>query len=256
MTRHKRHKIKLRSMYQWHRYLGVSVALFVLILSVSGIMLNHTGALALDKHFVKSNILLDWYGVYAPEKIYSYKTSQGWISQWDSHLYMDNKTLGEYSDKLLGATVYQGMLIVALERTILLFTPQGELIEILRGTQGVPAGMWAIGLGSQQQLVVNSAHGTYVADQDIVQWQHSKADSVKWSAPSQLPDSIYQIMLENYRGQGLSMERLFLDLHSGRLFGQFGVYLVDLAGLLMMFLACSGLWLWSMRLLRERQRQH
>jgi len=34
MTRHKKHGIKLRSMYQWHRYIGVSVAVFILILAM------------------------------------------------------------------------------------------------------------------------------------------------------------------------------------------------------------------------------
>lgn len=147
------------------------------------------------------------------------------------------------------------MLIVAMEGTVLLFTQQGELIESLRGEQGVPAGMWAIGLSSDKQLVVNSAHGTYLADQELLHWHDSQIDSVKWSAPSHLPEGVYQNMLEQYRGKGLNMERVILDLHSGRLLGNYGVYFSDIVALLMVFLAGSGLWLWSMRLLRERERR-
>lgn len=51
------------------------------------------------------------------------------------------------------------------------------------------------------------------------------------------------------------MERVILDLHSGRLLGNYGVYFSDIVALLMVFLAGSGLWLWSMRLLRERERR-
>lgn len=255
MTHHKRHRVKLRSMYQWHRYFGVTIALFVILLSVSGMMLNHTVELALDKRYVKSNGLLDWYGISAPDQIRSYHTAQGWLSQWGGRLFLANQELGSYANKLLGAVTYRDMLIVALEGRVLLFTQQGELIESLRGEQGVPAGMWAIGLSSDRQVAVNSAHGTYLADQELLRWHDSQIDSVRWSAPSHLPEEIYQTVLEQYRGKGLSMERVILDLHSGRLLGDFGIYFTDLVALLMVFLACSGLWLWSMRLFRERQRR-
>lgn len=76
MTRHKHHRVKLRSMYQWHRYFGVAIALFVILLSVTGMLLNHTVQLALDKRYVQSNWLLGWYGISAPEQIRSYHTAQ------------------------------------------------------------------------------------------------------------------------------------------------------------------------------------
>lgn len=255
MTRHKRHRVKLRSMYQWHRYFGVTIALFVILLSVTGVMLNHTDKLALDQRYVKSNWLLDWYGISAPEQIRSYHTAQGWLSQWGERLFLDKHELGEYSNKLLGAVSYGDMLVVALEGTVLLFTADGELIEALRGEQGVPAGMWAIGLSSRQRVVVNSAHGTYLADSELLHWRDTKPDAVKWSAPSSLPPDVYQSMLERYRGRGLNLERVILDLHSGRLLGDYGIYFTDVIALLMVFLASSGLWLWGMRLLRERERR-
>ncbi|MDH5445432.1 MAG: PepSY domain-containing protein [Gammaproteobacteria bacterium] len=257
MTRHKRHhRIKLRSMYQWHRYVGVSVALFVMVLSVTGFMLNHTEALGLDKQYVKNAALLDWYGIRVPESIQTYKTSFGWVSQWHDTLMVNDRVVNKETAKLLGAVVYRDMLVIALQGKLHLYTPDLQLIETLGGVQGVPSGMWSIGLDDKQGLVVNSAHGSYLADKDLLQWQHTKTRAVKWSAPSTLPENIFIAMQEQYRGRSLSMERFTLDLHSGRLFGQLGVYLVDAAGMMLMFLACSGLWLWSMRLLRARQGQH
>lgn len=255
MTRHKRHRVKLRSMYQWHRYFGVSIALFVLILSVTGIMLNHTSQLALDKRHVESNWLLDWYGINAPEHINSYRTGQHWISQWQDRLFLEQHDLGIYPGKLLGMVHYQGMLVVALEGRVLLFTPEGELIETLHGAHGVPAGMWAIGLNSKGRVVVKSAHGTYIADEQLLQWHDLNDDSARWSAPATLPETVYQQMLNRYRGKGLSLERVVLDLHSGRILDKGGIYFTDVIALLLCFLASSGLWIWTMRLIRERQRR-
>lgn len=255
MTRHKRHRIKLRSMYQWHRYTGVTIALFVILLSVTGIMLNHTMQLELDKQYVKTDWLLDWYGITAPEQTNSYRAGQHWISQWQDRLLLEQHDLGSYPGKLLGMVHYQDMLVVALEGSVLLFTTQGELIETLRGAQGVPAGMWAIGLNSKYRVVVKSAHGTYIADKQLLQWHDSDDDSAHWSGPTTLPDDVYQHMLALYRGKGLSLERVVLDLHSGRLLGRGGIYFTDIVAVLLSFLAASGLWIWSMRIIRERQRQ-
>ncbi len=52
---------------------------------------------------------------------------------------------------------------------------------------------------------------------------------------------------------GFSYERLFLDLHSGRAFGGWGIWLVDLVGLGLMGLIVSGILAWraKQKLLNE-----
>ena len=50
--------------------------------------------------------------------------------------------------------------------------------------------------------------------------------------------------MQAYRGSGLSLERVILDLHSGRIVGQWGVYVVDGAALLFLALVITGLWMW------------
>ena len=50
-----------------------------------------------------------------------------------------------------------------------------------------------------------------------------------------------QNILRQYRGHGLSLERLLLDFHSGRIFGPAGVVIYDLLALVLGFLAISGL---------------
>lgn len=255
MTRHKRSRIKLRSVYQWHRYIGITAALFVILISITGLMLNHTEDLALDETHVQNNWLLDWYGVQAPAQTSGYRTHDHWISQWESRLLTRQHDLGQYNNKLLGAVSYQGMLVVALEGEILLLTPEGEVIESLKGYQGVPAGMWAIGLTSDKRVAIKAAHGSYVASPDLIRWEHRNVEAVKWSAPSALPQPVYQQMLQLYRGKGLDLERVILDLHSGRLLNQGGVYFFDFIAIALIFLACSGLWLWTVRLIKTRQHQ-
>ncbi|MBK8959481.1 MAG: PepSY domain-containing protein [Proteobacteria bacterium] len=50
-------------------------------------------------------------------------------------------------------------------------------------------------------------------------------------------------LAEVYRGSGVSYERVLLDVHSGRLFGRVGVWVVDAAAVCLLALALTGTWM-------------
>ncbi len=247
MTRHKKH-IKLRSMYQWHRYVGVTLAVFVILLAVTGIMLNHTSDFKLDKKYIQSDWLLDYYGISAPEEISSYAATTHWISRWNEQLYLDNKLVSHQSPKIYGAIYYQGMLLIAQQQAVLAYTPDAQLIEKIN----TPATITAIGISIDNKPLIKTVNGLYVTDEQLQSWQAVQQNTATWSLEKKLPEKLYQQLLLQYRGQGLTLERVILDLHSGRLLGQNTFYLMDFVALLMIFLALSGLWLWAMRKIKAR----
>ncbi len=258
MSRHKNNPRfkKLHSMYIWHRYVGISAALLVLVLAVTGLMLNHTSELELDSQHIQNNWLLDRYGISAPQKVRSYQAEGRWFSQWGERLFFDQLDLGIASSPLLGVLFYDNMFVLALQSEVWLLTPEGELIEKMGGTEGIPAGMSAIGLTDDGQVAVMAAHGVYSADQNLVIWEDDPEAITVWIDSVKLPPELKQILLEQYRGHGLSFERVILDLHSGRLFGTYGIYIMDAAAVLMLFLALSGSWIWGIRHIRNKQRKN
>lgn len=263
MSRRKRHRIKLRSVYVWHRYVGVSVALSLLILVVTGIMLNHTDGLRLAQRYVHAPWLLNWYGIHPPQQVSAYPAQGHWLSQWDAQIYFDTRTLDTPpAGSLRGMVATADMLIAAWPDSVLLLTPRGERIDRLDSGGGLPEHIQAIGL-SAGRVVVRSAQGLYRADKDLLNWQalpatdaHS-ADTLRinWSRSRPLPDALRQTLSQRYRGHGLPLERVVQDIHSGRILGRWGVWLVDAAAVLMGFLALSGVWLWGTRLLRGQTRR-
>lgn len=61
-----------------------------------------------------------------------------------------------------------------------------------------------------------------------------------------LPPDVPQDMAEQYRGKGITLERLILDIHSGNIIGLPGKIISDLAALAIIFLCLSGLYnLWK-----------
>ena len=49
-----------------HRRMGITSALFVILLTVTGLLLQHSPILKLDTSYIQSPALVDWYGIEAP----------------------------------------------------------------------------------------------------------------------------------------------------------------------------------------------
>lgn len=58
----------LRGFYRWHRRVGMAAALFVVLLTVTGIVLNHNAALKLHTVHLQSGWLHSWYGLPDPKE--------------------------------------------------------------------------------------------------------------------------------------------------------------------------------------------
>lgn len=244
----------------WHRRIGLTAAVFALLLSITGVLVNHTEALSLDSKYVKSGLLLDWYGIKAPISPRSFKAGGHWVSQLGERLYFDGHELTERLETdgdLVGAVELTDGIAVASGGHLILLGLTGELIEIMGGAEGVPAGMRAIGLSEEGRLVVRASQGDYFADEDLSRWEErqegekfAKADAL-WSRPSALPENLYHRMADAYRGKVISVERLLLDLHSGRIGGFVGVLVIDFMAFLIVLLTLSGVWIWMRHARRE-----
>ena len=253
MSRHRRHRSKWRSLYLWHRYVGLTAAVFVLLLAATGILLNHTETLRLADRTAQSAWLLDWYGIHAPQEVAAFRAGGHWISRWGQRLYLDERGVDAPDRPLVGAIRFEDFLVVALHGRVLLLTAEGETVEVLGDTEGVPTGLRRIGRAGDR-LVAEGAHGTYTAEADLIGWAPGAPAHVEWATPAPLPAALHTELSQRYRGTGLPLERVVLDLHSGRFLGAGGVYLMDAAAVLMGFLAATGVWMWLRQLLRRRPR--
>jgi hypothetical protein len=77
--------------HKWHRKIGITAAFFVMLLVVTGLLLNHTDKLNLQNIFVKSDMLLDWYHIQPKGKVSGFMVDKHWVSQINSRLYFDQK---------------------------------------------------------------------------------------------------------------------------------------------------------------------
>ena len=249
MSHRRKHRIKLKSLYVWHRYVGLAAALLVIVLALTGIVLNHTEELKLDERFVRSSWVLDWYGIRAPEASTTYATPIAPVTLLGRQLYVGERPVpGEY-DRLTGAVAIQDMLIAAADDRLLLTGPEGELLAELTALDGVPAGLQRLGRDEKGRPVVAAATGYYRPDADFTRWERlpEAQHDIAWARPETLAPDRRLALERTFRGRILPWERVLLDLHSGRFFGTHGVWIMDGAALLMLFLAGSGVLIWLKR---------
>jgi len=250
MTRHHKKKSRarlLRSLYIWHRYFGISAAVFVIVLSVSGLLLNHTEELQLDSSYIQSDVLLNWYGIHAPQGLTSFTSGTITITAVGDQIFWEDKHLPHVSAPLVGMLIYGDLVVIASGGSLNLYASDGELVEKLDQVAGVPDGILALGVTSQALLAVKTAQGVYLTNEGMLEWHRNNESDVLWSDTSPLPVELESGLQRSYRGIGLSAERVMLDLHSGRILGRAGVYLVDAAAIVFLLLAVSGVWLWARR---------
>lgn len=233
--------------HNWHRKVGITAAIFVIMLVVSGLMLNHTDKLNLQNKFVKNNMLLNWYHIQPKGEAIGFVVNEHWFTQIDSRLYFDSKEITTHIDNLFGVISTSDGFVIALDENLLILTKTGEIIEGLSGADGVPSGIQSIGLSEGGDIVIRAAHGDYLANLETTEWHEQEGLIVNWSVPIEIPKDLNDQLLTLFRGTGLPLERIILDIHSGRILGNAGVLLVDFMAILFLLLAMSGVWVWYKR---------
>jgi hypothetical protein len=242
MARKKRAPSTMRRL---HRSFGAGAALFVLFMVLSGLVINHSNGLGLDQRQVSQPFLLGWYGLGEPDNVLSFEFDDDWLSFAGSQLYFNEKPVATITGGV-GAITSGDLLIAAGREELLLLDHDGNLVERLPWAAIGPAPIDSIGLDENTRVLVKSGDQLWSADADLLNWRRTEKTmaSPHWSTPKPAGEALQQAINSAYRGEGLNLERVILDLHSGRIFGSIGVLVYDLLALALGFLSISGLVLW------------
>ncbi|MGF1548283.1 MAG: PepSY domain-containing protein [Thiotrichales bacterium] len=244
---------KLRALGWLHRGLGLFAALFVVVLAGTGILLNHTDALHLKQRPLHYPWLTQYYGIAAPHLYAAFAAGEHWVSQWDRHILLNTRPLViPVTSELLGAWLINERLVVAMPEQITLMTAEGELIDTLAAPQ--PSRIQRAGIAGEVLVVELDSGDQRVTDAEFTVLHSSEEAprTVRWPRREQLPEALRLAIEREYPGAGVTLERLLLDLHSGRLFGRAGVLLFDAVALIIIALALSGVGITWLRRWRQR----
>lgn len=254
----KKKPAKLRPLlWRWHRRIGLAAALLVLLVSVTGIQLNHIDALKWDQKPVRSEVLLSLYGVETPT-IISVKVAENWLSHLGGdHLYINESESVSCRGQFVGALAYQQLIAAGCGDEIILLSQSGEMIERIGAVYNVPAPLEKIGrcpnIKGPESLCLQSMGRIHHANIEQLRWPVLLEESFVASETASLPESLSKVLLAKHFSGGITWERVALDLHSGRLLG-LGPWLMDIVGVLLILLSLSGFVLWGQGRVKKKRR--
>ena len=220
-------------LHRWHRRLGLLVSFLLILLVITGVALNHTGQLELDHRYPQSRLMLWPYQSVLPDNL-GYQGRHGLLYVANGLLMANEETVADCA-QLTGVAEASGFVLVSCLSSWHLLTTSYQLVESFDPT--------FLGLHDDAQPAVSD--GQLVAGSSG-QWRLLNVDAMTLEGTvSQAQTAIYEVLPSV--NQSISWQRIMLDLHSGRWFGSWGVWIVDAAAFAMLLLAFSGIWMWWSR---------
>ena len=195
-----------------HRWVGTVLVAFVLYLAVTGILLNHSNDFGLDRQYIGWSWLLDAYGMGEPEP------------------YAGRVEIGPLA-------------VVGDGRRVHVLLASGELVETIDLAAQLPQAIARLGRAGDI-AVLQSGDRLFRSDAELTvfeAWDDGDAAAVSWSPEIAADIAGLEALQAAWRGQGLTVERVLLDLHSGRIFSLPGRLLLDILAIGMILLSVSGL---------------
>lgn len=224
---------------RWHRRLGALSAILMILAAVTGLALNHTDDLHLGSSYPHNAVLL-WPYQAVLEPSYVIETGSGTLSATEGGLILEGEWLAD-CEALLAFTAMETGKLVSCGEQWHLFDTDWQLLETLDPE--------LIGLRGDETL--GTAGGQLLVNMGG-QWQQLDSATFELLGPVPGDDVVVMAMTEIKENHTISWQRLMQDLHSGRWFGYWGVWMMDVAAVILLLLALSGLWMWWGRGRRSR----
>ena len=230
---------RVKSLTSLHRLAGIVLVLPVLLLVATGVPLQFTEQLQLGKAGVNIGWLQSRYSIVAPDLL----SVSGQVRQIDGVVLIAQRVIDtDYmgAGKLVGSTSHASVTSIAFENAMLLVPHDGSIpIEVTTPPQRI------LRFGSVADgLVINTAQACFASANLGASWQPSICLDVLWhSATQEQADSASRAQ---YRASKLTWERVLTDMHSGRLFGRPGEWVMNFASFALILLAITGLVMWIM----------
>ncbi|MFK8027635.1 MAG: PepSY domain-containing protein [Gammaproteobacteria bacterium] len=233
----------MAKLHIWHRYIGISISLLVIILSATGLFLNFSDTLKLNKTHTSSSWLLDHYNIGA-FSVSSFQTNEHLVSQASNFIYLNGHYALNLKEALVGALDLSEYILLATQTSLVVIDHEGQIVDEIGKFTGLPESPLGISITNHGHPVIRGINTYWKGSNELSAWQPLEGPHPKWVAPTETPDNINTLIQEHARSNEIHYERVLLDLHSGRLIGKWGQNIMSISAVLLIILAVTGIFIW------------
>ena len=234
-----------------HRWSGILLLVPLAIACLTGLVLNHTVDMDLSNRHVTANWIQARYGMTLDGEPKAFGLDgKAYAATWDGKIFHRSSIVDD-SEPLIGAVPLRDGTAVVTRFSVHYFGLDGELIEVIDSISLPATPVSRAGRTSNLTLVLETESGTYTSDPNLLDFTESPGNQeTTWSTIVAPSDSDLKKWKTTYSGDGIPLDRVILDIHSGRFFGNIGKWIYDLTVIGVLVLSATGFILF----LRTRRR--
>jgi len=233
-------------LHKWHRRIGLLASAFIVFLVITGIVLQHSDDFGLPSRHLTNTWLLNYYGI-KPNPITTYQLGNRTISHAGERLYLSGKPFITDQANIHGAIELNEQIIIAVDSALLVIDHHGDLVDEVSTQDGLVEAPLGIAVSNTGLPVIRGVNTYWQGDVTLTEWQKLSGPHPEWAAASISLPSLKQVIEAHDMSHQINLERFILDAHSGRVFGKYGVLVIDAAAVLLLILSLTGIWLWAAR---------
>lgn len=242
---------------KWHKRAGVFAFGFMIWLGASGFLINQSAEWGYDTVRIDWPVLMSLYGLKASPPREGYIAGEHWLAEGGDNLFLNGNPvdLAVSSPRGMVTSTASGqqLLYVAGRESLLILTPEGDIYDRLISPILPLRTLQDVGTASGGAVAIRGQNQSYMSSDGGMSWTPFDPTAARWSSASPLSDEQREA-LAPYSRPSLPAERALLDLHSGQIFGDAGVWVVNIVGFLSIWLGISGIWM-TVRMQRQMKRR-
>ena len=239
----KKHVIK-RNFRKLHKYIGFIFSLFILHLTITGVMLLYAQSLGVAEKFLNNSFLLKKYNMATLDDVKMADSEKHELIVINTSFYINNEFIDTLEKKII-ALFYENdekklYFFHDFQIKIYLFEEEENTLQLIdieefsTNYEILKAGVY------EGKVVIKTKEELYeILEGKIVNF-HNDEQKINWFITKETSPIIAKRYLKLHQGEGISFHRIVTELHSGKFFGIGMVFLLLLSSLSIIFLVISS----------------
>ena len=223
-----------------HKIIGLSVCLIIIHLSITGIILMYPSTFKLQETYFKNRYISSLYDMYTVADVRALEAAEEDLGIIKSKAIVSDMVIETGINNILGALKANNLIFVLNNKKLILIQESDYGLEIIKDEK-IPFTALSIGKDNDNILIKGTEDKFYIVNENL-SFSLAKNNEIEFNeTPLVLPEEeIARYYLLQVQGPGVQALRLFADLHNGRFFGPFVMFIFALTSILVIFLSISG----------------
>jgi len=223
-----------------HKIIGLSVCLIIIHLSITGIILMYPSTFKLQETYFKNRYISSLYDMYTVADVRALEAAEEDLGIIKSKAIVSDMVIETGINNILGALKADNLIFVLNNKKIILIQESDYGLEIIKDEK-IPFTALSIGKDNDNILIKGTEDKFYKVNENL-SFTLAKNNEIEFNeTPLVLPEEeIARYYLLQVQGPGVQALRLFADLHNGRFFGPFVMFIFVITSILVIFLSISG----------------